>query len=99
MGGSYTADEQSAATLAGLIADGPTKITAGVIAAQSTTTATTTALVTHGLGSTPDFVLATVEPNVDGVLSWAENATTGVITFTVTSGTNFTVTYIAGYTA
>ncbi|RLC56607.1 MAG: hypothetical protein DRI30_05580 [Chloroflexi bacterium] len=99
MGGSYTADEQTSSVLAGLIADGPTKITAGVIAAQSSTTATTTALVTHGLGNTPDFVLAQLEPNLDGVLSWAENATTGVVTFTVTSGTSFTVTYIMGYTA
>ena len=99
MGGSYTADEQSAATLAGLIADGPTKITAGVTAAQSATTATTTALVTHGLGSTPDFVLAQSSKADVAAVAWAENATTGVITFTVTSATAFSISYIAGYTA
>jgi len=99
MGGSYTADEQTSAVLAGLIADGPTKITAGVTSAQSATTATTTALVTHGLGSTPDFVLAQSSKADVAAVAWAENATTGVITFTVTSATGFSISYIAGYTA
>jgi len=97
MGGSYTADEQTATKLAGLIADSPGKITAGVVAAQSTTTATTTAVVTHGLGSTPDFCIAQSSKGGATAPSWAANATT--LTITVTSATGFTMSYIAGYTA
>ena len=99
MGGSYTADEQSAAKLAGLIADAPGNLTAGVTTIQSTTTATTTALVTHGLGAVPDFVIAASDKGGATAVAWANNATTGVLTFTVTSATGFTVSYIAGYTA
>jgi len=99
MGGSYTNDEQSAAKLAGLIADTPSYLTAGVTAAQSATTATTTALVTHGLGAVPDFVLAQSSKADVAAVAWANNATTGVVTFTVTSATGFTISYIMGYTA
>ena len=95
MGGSYTADEQSAATLAGLIADGPTKITAGVAASGGT--ATTTVAITHGLGSTPDFCLAQKDKADIIAPSWAADTTT--LTITVTSATSFTVSYITGYTA
>lgn len=95
MGGSYTADEQSAAKLAGLIADSPTKITAGV--AASTSTATTTVAVTHGLGSTPDFCLAQSSKADVAAPAWSSNATT--LTFTVTSATSYTISYIVGYTA
>ena len=99
MAGSYTADEQTAAKLAGLIADTPGKLTAGVTAIQSATTATTTALVTHGLGSVPDFVLAQSSKADAAAVAWANNATTGVVTFTVTSATAFTISYVMGYTA
>jgi len=97
MAGSYTADEQSAAKLMAGIADGPTKVTSGV--AASTSTATTTVAVTHGLGSTPDFCLAQSSKADVAAVAWAENATTGVVTFTVTSATSFTISYILGYTA
>ena len=97
MGGSYTADEQTAAKLAGLIADSTGKITAGV--AASTATATTTVLVTHGLGSVPDFCIAQSSKADVAAVAWANNATTGVVTFTVTSATSFTISYILGYTA
>ena len=95
MGGSYTSDEQSAAKLAGLIADSPTKLTAGV--AASTATATTTVAVTHGLGSTPDFVLAQRDKADAAAIAWSSDSTT--LTFTVTSATSWTISYIAGYTA
>ena len=95
MGGSYTADEQSAAKIAGLIADSPTKITAGVTTSKAT--AGTTALVTHGLGSTPDFVIAQSSKADVAAVAWASDTTT--LTFTVTSATAFTISYIAGYTA
>ena len=95
MGGSYTADEQSAAKLAGLLADAPGKITAGV--AASTATATTTVAVTHGLGSTPDFGLAQSSKADIAAVAWSSDATT--LTFTVTSATSFTISYITGYTA
>ncbi len=96
MAGSYTADEQSAAKLAGLIADGPTKLTAGIVT-ESTTTATTTAVVTHGLGSTPDFVICSTTQTDVITPTWAANTTS--LTFTVTSATGFSISYIAGYTA
>jgi hypothetical protein len=96
MGGSYTADEQAAAVLAGGIADGPTKLTAGTVTASSTTAATTSA-VTHGLGSTPDFVLGTIDNGDAKSLAWAANTTT--LTFTFTSSTSALISYIAGYTA
>ena len=96
MGGSYTADEQTAAKLAGLIADSPTKLTAG-IDTSSSTTAATTAAVTHGLGSTPDFVLATINNGDAKSLAWTANTTT--LTFTFTSSTSAIISYVAAYTA
>jgi len=96
MGGSYTADEQTAAKLAGLIADSPGKLTAGTVTASSTTAATTSA-VAHGLGSTPDFVLGTIDNGDAKSLAWAANTTT--LTFTFTSSTSALISYIAGYTA
>ena len=97
MGGSYTADEQAAAVLLGLIADGPTKITAGVTTITSTTTAVTTTAVAHGLGSTPDFCLAQVSKADAAAPAWSSDSTT--LTFTISSVTGITVSYIAGYTA
>ena len=96
MGGSYTADEQAAAVLAGLIADGPTKLTAGTVTASSTTAATTSA-VTHGLASTPDFVLASINNGDAKSLAWAANTT--AVTFTFTSSTSAGISYVIGYTA
>jgi hypothetical protein len=95
MGGSYTADEQAAAKLAGLIADSPTKLTAGV--AASTGTATTGVDVVHGLGSTPDFCIAQSSKADVAAVAWSSNTTT--LSFAVTSATSFTISYIAGYTA
>ena len=97
MPGSYTADEQTAAKLAGLIADKPGYITAGVSAAQSTTTATTTAVITHGLGVTPDFCLAQSSKADVAAPAWSANTTS--LTITVTSATGFKISYITGYTA
>jgi hypothetical protein len=95
MGGSYTADEQAAAKLAGLIADGPTKLTAGT--ASSTGTETTDAIVAHGLGSTPDWVIGQRDKADVIGLSWSANTTN--ITFVGTTETTWTVSYIAGYSA
>ena len=96
MAGSYTADEQSAAKLAGLIADTPSKITAGITTITSTVTSVTTTAVTHGLGSTPDFCLAQVSKADAAAPAWSADGTT--LTFTITSVTGVTVSYIAGYT-
>ena len=95
MAGSYTADEQSAAKLAGLIADSPTKLTAGI--AASTATATTTVAVTHGLGAAPDFCLAQSSKADAAAVAWSADSTT--LTFTVTSATSYTISYVTGYTA
>ncbi len=97
MGGSYTADEQTAAKLAGAIADKPTDLVAGRTTISSTTTAITTAAVTHGLGGTPDFCLAQVSKADASAVAWAADGTT--LTFTITSVTGASVSYIAGYTA
>ena len=97
MAGSYTADEQSAAKLAGLLADEPTKLTAGITAAQSTTTATTTAVITHGLGVAPNFCIA--QNDIADAIAPSWSADTTDLTITVTSGTGFIISYIAGYTA
>ncbi len=93
MGGSYTADEQAAAALAGAIADDKDDLKAGRV---TKTTSSTTALVTHGLTGTPDFI----------VFSWTKGGTvtqtvnTTTITFTRgTAATSWSVSYIAGYTA
>lgn len=93
MAGSYTADEQAAAKLAGAIADDPDELIAGAV---TKTTSSTTTVVTHGLTSTPDFIIATAEKSF-GVKS---TANTTSITFTVaTAATSNTICYIAGYTA
>jgi hypothetical protein len=97
MAGSYTADEQAAAVFAGGIADGPTSIKAGNTTVQSTTTASTTASVTHGLSGTPDFCIAQSNKADVAAVAWSANSTT--LTFTVTSATGFIISYIAGYTA
>ncbi len=97
MGGSYTADEQTAAKLAGAIADKPTDLVAGVTTITSTTTAVTTTTVTHGLSAAPDFVLAQLSKADVAAVAWGADGTT--LTFTVTSVTGITVSYIAGYTA
>ena len=97
MAGSYTADEQTAAKLAGSIADTPGKLIAGVTTITSTTTSITTTVVTHGLGSTPDFCLAQLSKADANAPAWSADSTS--ITFTVTSVTGVTVSYIAGYKA
>jgi hypothetical protein len=97
MPGSYTADEQSAAKLAGAIADKPGDLIAGNSTTQSTTTATTTAAVTHGLSGTPDFCIAQSSKADVAAPAWSADSTT--LTFTVTSATGFYISYIAGYTA
>ncbi len=97
MPGSYTADEQSAAVLAGLIADGPTEITAGTV---TKTTSSTTAVVTHGLSGTPDFVLASLSANAGGILAFTPSSNSTSTTFTLnTAQATWSVSYILGYTA
>lgn len=92
MGGSYTADEQAAAVIAGGIADGPTKIKAGTSAMASSAVTST---VTHGLGATPDFVLLS---RGAGATTWASNSTTLTFTRAATTAASV-VSYIIGYTA
>jgi len=96
MPGGYTADEQTAAKIAGTIADTPSLSKSGT--ATSTTTAAATVVVTHGLASTPDFVLASMNKTALNGLAYSANTTS--ITFTrATATTSWTVSYIAGYTA
>ena len=91
MGGSYTADEQSAAKIAAGIADDPDELKVGIVVLS-----TTSGTVTHSFTSTPDFILATAEKSF-GVKG---TANTTALTFTVaTAATGNTVSYIAGYTA
>ena len=92
MGGSYTADEQAAAVIAGGIADGPTDIKVGTSAMAASAVTST---VAHGLTSTPDFVLLSREA---GATTWASDSTT--LTFTRAASTAASVvSYIIGYTA
>lgn len=97
MPGSYTADEQAAATLAGLIADGPTEITAGTV---TKSTSSTTAVVTHGLSGTPDFILCSFASQAGNWLSIDPTANSTSVTFTInTAATTWSVSYVLGYTA
>jgi hypothetical protein len=90
---SYNKGNQVAAKVFDLVADGTSKVTAGT---KIKATSSTTAVVAHGLGSTPDFILATAEKSI-GVKA-AANTTS--ITFTVTTAaTSNGISYIAGYTA
>ena len=92
----YTAGAQTAKTLAEAIADfGEIKV-----GAVTKTTSSTTAVVTHGLSSTPDFVLAAISANGGNILTPAVSSNTTSITFTLnTAQATWTVSYIAGYTA
>lgn len=93
MPGSYTADEQSAASIAGGIADDPTNILAG---RATKTTSSTTVVVAHSMDAAPDFILASATKSF-GVKG---TANTTSITFTVaTAVTSNVISYIAGYTA
>lgn len=93
----YTAGEQGAAKIADAIGDGPSQIAAGVV---TKATSSTTAVVTHGLTGTPDFVLFTIQSdasNKAGIV-YAANGTS--VTFTKTTAeTAWSVAYIAGVTA
>ena len=94
---SYTNDQQAAAKIAGGIADTAAYITSGNSTAKAAGTATTTAVVAHGLGITPDFCIAQSSKADVAAVAWAANTTN--LTFTVTSATAFVISYIAGYTA
>lgn len=99
MGGSYTADEQAAAKLAGAIADSPDELKVGVV---TKTTSSTTAVVTHGLSGTPDFVIASLQTNAGAtpLNAPAQTANSTSVTFTIsTAQTTWSVAYIMGYTA
>jgi len=92
----YTADAQTAKTLAAAIADfGEVKV--GTV---TKATSETTAVVAHGLSSTPDFILANGSANFGNILSVAVSADGTNITFTLnTAQATWSVSYIAGYTA
>jgi hypothetical protein len=99
MGGSYTADEQTAAKLAGAIADDPDEIKIGVV---TKATSSTTAVVTHGLSGAPDFVLCNVmgDAGATPLNQPALTINSTSVTFTIsTAQTAWSVAYIMGYTA
>ncbi len=95
----YTNDEQSAAKIAGAIGDTPDQIKVGVV---TKTTSSTTAIVTHGLTGTPDFVIASLQTDAGAtpLLAPAQTANGTSVTFTIaTAQTTWTVAYIMGVTA
>ncbi len=98
MPGSYTADEQSAAKMMAAICDSPSQLTVGVV---TKATSSTTAVVTHGLSGTPDFVISSLQANATaGTIAptWTANGTS--VTFVVaTAQASWSVAYIIGYTA
>lgn len=99
MPGGYTADEQSASKLMGAICDDPDELKVGVV---TKATSSTTAVVTHGLGGTPDFIMATLQGNAGTTLTSnpAPTANSTSVTFTIaTAQTTWSVAYILGYTA
>lgn len=99
MPGGYTADEQSAAKLAGAIADDPDELKVGVATKSSSST---TCVVTHGLSGTPDFVIASLQTDAGAtpLKAPAQTANTTSVTFTIgTAQTSWSVAYIMGYTA
>jgi len=99
MGGSYTADEQSAAKIADGIADGPDEVVAGVV---TKATSQTTAVVTHGLSGTPTFVIGSLQTDAGTtpLNAPAQTANSTSVTFTIaTAQTNWSVAYIIGYKA
>ena len=90
---SYNKGNQVAAKVFDAVADSVAHVTSGTDVKATSSTTTVTA---HGLGVTPDFILATAEKSI-GVKA-AANTTS--ITFTVsTAVTSNTISYIAGYTA
>ena len=90
---SFNQGNQNAAKAFGLISDSVAYTTAGIGIKATSSTTTVTA---HGLGVTPDFILATAEKSI-GV---SASANTTSITFTVTTAvTSNNISYIAGYTA
>ena len=92
----YSAGAQTAKALAEAIAD----FGESAVGAVTKTTSSTTAVVTHGLSGTPDFVLASLSANAGNVLTPAVSSNTTSITFTLnTAQATWTVSYIAGYTA
>lgn len=97
MAGSYTAGEQVAAKIGDAIADGPSDVVIGVV---TKATSSTTAVVTHGLSGTPDFVLCSPQSDAGNINSPSPVANSTSVTFTIaTAQTNWSVAYIIGYTA
>lgn len=95
MPSAYTADEQSAAKIAGGIADGPSALKVGRV---TKATSSTTAVVAHGLAGTPNFILATLQADAGGPLNQPGiTADSTSVTFTIsTAQTAWTVAYVMG---
>jgi hypothetical protein len=89
-------DVNTAATLAGLIADDTGEMSAGT---ATKVTASTTIKVVHAFTAAPDFILA------GGILKDPANglsvtsAATSVIWTRITSTSSWSISYIIGYTA
>jgi len=98
MGGSYTADEQSAAKMTSAIADDPDELIVGVI---TMTTSQTTSVLAHGLTGAPDFLIYSLQADANGPLNMPGlTVNTTSVTFTLsTAQANWSVDYIIGYTA
>jgi hypothetical protein len=93
----YGADQKAAAKLLSLIADGEDDVTAG---RATKTTSSTTLVVTHGLTSTPDFILVTLHTTADQILAPLITANTTSVTITInTAQATWSADYIFGYTA
>jgi len=77
------------------IADSNAKLAVGV---KTKTTSSTTLVVTHGLGSTPDFILFTIKDSATAAFTTTANTTSVTVTRTTAQAT-WTVSYILGFTA
>ncbi len=96
MAGVNTADVNTAATLAGLIADDTGELAAGV---ATKVTSQTTLVIAHSFTAAPDFIMITPILKANAVqISPVANTTSVTLTRTTTTS-SWSVAYILGYTA
>jgi hypothetical protein len=88
-------DVDSAAKLAGVIADNDAELAAGM---ATKVTSQTTLVIAHSFTAAPDFLL--VVPVLKGGNLWNVAANTTAVTVTRTTATSsWSVAYVIGYTA
>jgi hypothetical protein len=93
----YTNGVQNAAILGDMGDNGSFEV--GVV---TKATSSTTAIVTHGLAGTPDFILCDLQADAGAtaLIGPSKTANSTTVTFTIgTAQTAWSVAYIIGYTA